>query len=119
MMKKLLLAILLVIWVATQAQAQVISSGVTTSSGVITTIYNGPCWVTGITLICNSTTDTDMQVVDGTSGVTHAIIRVEGSYSPSVRYNYSYPIMFNQSIRFSISNGGAATGKAIFEYVPK
>ena len=117
-MRKLFIAVFLVLCFATYGYAggESYSSGVTSNSGVNATIYNGPALLTGATVICNGTTDTDLHILD--SGVTKVWIRAEGSYAPSVRYDFSTPIMFNTNIQLNITLG-TSNGRAVIEYIPR
>ena len=115
-MKRITFIALLLCFIGSNAFAQSITSGVTTgaTSPYNGTIYNGPCWVTGATVICNGTTDTDLWVLD--SGVTKAVIRAEGSTMPSYRQDFKKPIYMNNNCEIRIIG---TSGRAIIEYIPR
>lgn len=115
-MKRITFIALLLCLIGGNAFAQSISSGVTTgaTSPNHGTIYKGPCLITGATVICNGTTDTDLWVLD--SGVTKAVVRAEGSTMPSYRLDFKKPIYMNTNCEIRIIG---TSGKAIIEYIPR
>jgi hypothetical protein len=90
-----------------------VTTGAAIAAG-LSVVYSGPALVTGVNVICNGTTDTDLYVLD--SGVTKIMVRAEGTTMPSYRQDFIRPIMFNTDIEIKIVG---TSGKAIIEYIPR
>lgn len=118
-MKKLLIALMIcLIWPAMvlaepSVGSQSISSGVSTTVTSTGIVYNGPCWLTGMTLITDGTNDSGLVALD--SGVTKAYMVTDATTMTANRWDFSHPVRIENNLRMWVYGTNAS---AILEYIP-